>query len=560
MLTQNKRINQRTTREDTYCLLDDMEPQFQLVEISANGFSFACDREDTRFKVNVDLPDISIVNGEAQEIIHAAGVIRHRSQFDAHRDRVGVSFSSKRFDNTITGRVRLPRHRPSLDLGATVTAHGNVFYGKVVDYNIRSARLEMSEPISLAAEDSVRVALGSGTRRLFDGEAVVLRSDPESPEIVVEFTDNFLELHSIFVTEKAISASTIIEEKQSAMKEFAAVSPEYRALIFDWHMYLEMVEGVLDREESKGLLVSEEDQRHYVEEILPAFNEQMREFISKLNAISPNLSSDEEPLYKRLLHERLEHFIRCSVIGASVMDKLHGYLGDYETVKLFFSERFTGPTLFSKLMNGFVHMLEPVKAHVARISYIYDQIVSAYEASENGIRILNLGSGPAEEILRLLRENEFDKPVHITLIDQDAHALADFYERAQPWLNPKVEIELMNFNVFHILVGKPPTLHPEGYDIAYCAGMLDYFKDRICRKFVDFLISTTKIGGTFLYTNVHSRNFARYFMDYSGGWEIYHRDDQETLALAPSDQICEAVTESTGTNVFINGTRVVACD
>jgi len=560
MLTQNKRINQRTTREDTYCLLDDMEPQFQLVEISANGFSFACDREDTRFKVNVDLPDISIVNGEAQEIIHAAGVIRHRSQFDAHRDRVGVSFSSKRFDNTITGRVRLPRHRPSLDLGATVTANGNVFYGKVVDYNIRSARLEMSEPISLAAEDSVRVALGSGTRRLFDGEAVVLRSDPESPEIVVEFTDNFLELHSIFVTEKAISASTIIEEKQSAMKEFAAVSPEYRALIFDWHMYLEMVEGVLDREESKGLLVSEEDQRHYVEEILPAFNEQMREFISKLNAISPNLSSDEEPLYKRLLHERLEHFIRCSVIGASVMDKLHGYLGDYETVKLFFSERFTGPTLFSKLMNGFVHMLEPVKAHVARISYIYDQIVSAYEASENGIRILNLGSGPAEEILRLLRENEFDKPVHITLIDQDAHALADFYERAQPWLNPKVEIELMNFNVFHILVGKPPTLHPEGYDIAYCAGMLDYFKDRICRKFVDFLISTTKIGGTFLYTNVHSRNFARYFMDYSGGWEIYHRDDQETLALAPSDQICEAVTESTGTNVFINGTRVVACD
>ena len=560
MLTQNKRINQRTTREDTYCLLDDMEPQFQLVEISANGFSFACDREDTRFKVNVDLPDISIVNGEAQEIIHAAGVIRHRSQFDAHRDRVGVSFSSKRFDNTITGRVRLPRHRPSLDLGATVTANGNVFYGKVVDYNIRSARLEMSEPISLAAEDSVRVALGSGTRRLFDGEAVVLRSDPESPEIVVEFTDNFLELHSIFVTEKAISASTIIEEKQSAMKEFAAVSPEYRALIFDWHMYLEMVEGVLDREESKGLLVSEEDQRHYVEEILPAFNEQMREFISKLNAISPNLSSDEEPLYKRLLHERLEHFIRCSVIGASVMDKLHGYLGDYETVKLFFSERFTGPTLFSKLMNGFVHMLEPVKAHVARISYIYDQIVSAYEASENGIRILNLGSGPAEEILRLLRENEFDKPVHITLIDQDAHALADFYERAQPWLNPKVEIELMNFNVFHILVGKPPTLHPDGYDIAYCAGMLDYFKDRICRKFVDFLISTTKIGGTFLYTNVHSRNFARYFMDYSGGWEIYHRDDQETLALAPSDQICEAVTESTGTNVFINGTRVVACD
>lgn len=558
MLTLNKRINQRTTLEDTYCLLDEMEPQFELVEISAKGFSFVCDQEDSRFKVNVDLPDISIINGEAQEIIHAAGIVRHRSKFDARRDRIGISFTSKRFDNTITGRVRLPRHRPSLVLGVTVTANGSVSYGKVVDYNIRSARLEMSESISLLSGSPVRVAIGSGTRRLFDGEAVILRSDPETPEIVVEFTDHFLELRSIVVTEKAISTNTIINEKLSAMKDYAAVSSEYRSLIFDWHMYLEMVEGVLDREEAKGLLISADDQRRYVEELLPAFNDQMREFISRLNKISPTLTPEEEPLYKRLLHERLEHYLRCSVIGAAVMDKLRGYLGDFETVKLFFSERFTGPTLFSKLMNGWVHLLEPVAAHVSRISYIYDQIVSAYESSEDGIRVLSLGSGPAEEILRFLRECKFDKPIHITLIDQDAYALADFYERVLPLQNPNANVELLNFNIINILVGKTTDLDPQSYDITYCAGMFDYFKARFCRKYIDFLIDLTKPGGSFIYTNVHSRNFARYFMDYGGGWEIYHRDEEETLNLAPEPHLCNVKTDETGTNVFVKGTRLAS--
>ena len=556
MLTRNKRINQRTTREDTYCLLDDMEPQFEVVEISANGFSFACDKDDNRFSVNVGLPDISIVNGEAQEIIHAAGVVRHRSGFDARRDRIGVSFKSKRFDNTITGRVRLPRHKPSLDLDVSLTIDGRIGYGKVGDYNIRSARLNLTEPISAVVGDTIRLAIGSGPRRLYDGEACILRSEEKSSEIVVEFIDNFLELRSISVTEKAMYTGAIIEEKRKAFDAYSGIKPEYKALIFDWHMYLEMVEDVLGREEAKGLLLSAEDQHHYLEEIFPAFADQMRIFISKLNILAPLIEPDQVAVHKRLLRGRLEPFIRRSPLSSSIMDKLHGYLGDFETVKQFFNDPFTGASLFGKLMNGFIMSLEAVTAHVNRIAYLYDQIVETYKTSENGIRVLSLGSGPAEEILRLLRENEFDKPLHISLIDQDAHALADFYERVLPWQNPNVEIELLNFNIINILVGKVPELAPQSYDLTYCAGMFDYFKDRICRKFIDFMINLTKVGGQFIYTNVHSRNFARYFMDYGGGWEIYHRDEEETLKLAPEDQKSGVQTDETGTNVFVKVTRV----
>ena len=105
---EEKRSSARKTRENVVCMIDDIDPPFEIVELSANGFSFVCRKTDGRFRTNVRLDDISIVNGDSQEMIHATGLIRHRSEFDSENYRVGVAFESKRFDKTATGRVRLP--------------------------------------------------------------------------------------------------------------------------------------------------------------------------------------------------------------------------------------------------------------------------------------------------------------------------------------------------------------------------------------------------------------------------------------------------------------------
>lgn len=552
-----KRSYLRKTREHTYCLLDDIDPQFEVVEISADGFSFACDRADSRFSVNVRLSDISILNSESQEIIHATGVIRHRSEFDARRDRVGLSFETKRFDNTTSGHVRLPRRRPSIELGVKLARGDAEATGTVVDYNVRSARVSVDGAFRASVGEQVRISVGSGNRHLYDGAARIIRTDEESSEMVVEYLDNLLELRSVTLTEKAMFANEIIEEKNRELAAFEPICPEYKVLVSDWRMYLEMVEEVLDREQAKGFLVSAEDERLYLEEIIPPVFARLREFIAELNRMAPSIDPAGLKLYKQLLRSRLEHFLRRSPLASSIMDKLHGYLGDFETVKYFFADPDIGSGLFGKLMNRFIMSLEPVTAHVNRIAYLYQEIVNRYLASEKGIRVLSLGAGPAEEILRLLDNHDFDRPVHVTLIDMDAHSLADFYERVQFRKKPNVEIELVNFNVINILVGKTTDLRPNSYDITYCAGMFDYFKDRFCRKFTDFLINLTAEGGNFYYTNVHSRNFARYFMDFGGGWEIYHRNEQETLGLAPQDQPCEVSTDETGTNIFVKGTRTI---
>ncbi|MFW6312324.1 MAG: class I SAM-dependent methyltransferase [Spirochaetota bacterium] len=551
----DKRHYLRRTRENTYCVLDDYEPQFEVVEISAHGFSFACDREDSRFRENMSLNDISILNSESQEIIHATGVVRHRSSFDAVRDRVGVSFSSKRLDNTITGRVRLPRRRPSIELFVQVMIGETTASGVVVDYNIRSARVSMLEPSGLSAGDAVELSMGTTSRRLYEGAGTVIRTRDDSTEIVVEFSDNLLELRSVSLTEKAMYAREIIDQKRTDLDSFAGVSAEYKALVSDWRMYLEMVEEVVGREEAKAYLVSAADERHYLEEVGTDVFERMREFIAELNRIAPTIDPEDVGMYKRLFRLRMEPFLRRSPLACSIMDKIHGYHGDFETVKQFFANPYVGPNLFGKLMNRFITTLEPVRAHVNRIGYLHQEILDTHRASSDGIRILSLGSGPAEEIMRLLRDHDFAKPLHVTLIDVDAHALADFYERMQYHQKPNVSIELVNFNIINILVGKKTGLEPASYDITYCAGMFDYFKDRFCRKYIEFLIDLTAPGARFYYTNVHSRNFARYFMDYGGGWEIYHRGEQETLALAPPEHACEVLTDETGTNIYVKGIR-----
>lgn len=558
-----KRNYLRKRQVNVFCLVDDEDEMHEIVEISAHGFSFTCEQGDRRFRPSVALPDVSILDGESQEIIHASGVIRHRSEFDSRRDRVGVSFESKRYDKTVTGQVRLPRRKPQTELTVRFVTEDSSINGTVVDVNVRSARIYVGELAAMASAgyepfvpgQSLAVTVATETRPLYSGAATVTRAQSESGELVVEFTEGLIDLRLITIAEKAQYALGIIAARGDAFSQFDQVRDEFKALVADWRMYFQMVEEVLSQEEAKRYLAGPEDERRYIEDLESEIFARFRGFIGRLNAIVPTLETEAIEAHKQYLRSSLEPFIRRSTLACSIIDKIHGYHGDFETVKQFFADPFAGASLFGKLMNRFIISLEPVQAHVNRIGVLHDEILSHYERSSDGIRVFSLGAGPAEEILRVVQDQELEKPIHVTLVDVDSHALADFYERVQYVRNEMVQIELVNFNVIDILVGKSIDVPPASYDLTYCAGMYDYFKDRFCRKFTAFLIDLTRAGGTFLYTNVHSRNFARYFMDYGGGWEIYHRDEAQTRVLTPEGHDVSSFTDETGTNVFVRGVK-----
>jgi extracellular factor (EF) 3-hydroxypalmitic acid methyl ester biosynthesis protein len=552
----NQRKYDRSVQDSTFCIVQDIDTPFIVVEISAHGFSFACEKGDGRFSEGTELSEISVLNGTSQEIIHATGTIVHRSEFDSNQDRIGVHFVSKRLDNTMPGAVRLPRRQAATELTVRLNVDGKTHAGKVLDYNVSSVRIETGEPSALVAGQGVDVEIATGTRTVFEGRGTVVRLGEDNREIVVRFDTRLLDVNAISVLEKAVYAKEMLQIADEKLKRFDVIRPEYKAFVEDWRMYLSSARKTLDQEERKGYLTSEDSEVQYIKEIEPVFESRMRHHISQLNSLAPEIEPELLDLHKEFLRLEIEEFLRRAPILCSIIDKVRGYAGDYETVRQFFANPYRGSTTFGKLLNNFIISLEPVRAHIARIDFLYQEILSHYQAAENQLRILSLGSGPAEEVLRFIQNHDSEIPVHITLIDGDAYALADFFERYQYIRSNNIEVHLVNYNAISILVNQWPDVTPGSYDMVYCAGMYDYFKDRFCRKFTNFLINLTKPGGQFYFTNVHSRNFARYFMDFGGGWEIYHRDEEQTANLAPEEYPREVILDETETNIYVKATKI----
>jgi extracellular factor (EF) 3-hydroxypalmitic acid methyl ester biosynthesis protein len=196
-------------------------------------------------------------------------------------------------------------------------------------------------------------------------------------------------------------------------------------------------------------------------------------------------------------------------------------------------------------------MTDAVTAHQERIQFLYEEICRNYKSSKGEFSFLAFGSGPAEEVIRFVKNNSLQKTVNATLLDMDAFALADFSERLQYMPRKNFEVELINFNILNILRDQEKNPIKKNYSLTYCAGLFDYFKKTICKRLVRFFINHTEPGGSIIITNVHKNSSTRYFMDYAGGWEIIHRNDQEMEELIPPGYSFERYSDKKKANVFL---------
>ncbi len=333
------------------------------------------------------------------------------------------------------------------------------------------------------------------------------------------------------------------------MQKYDLVKEEYKALISDWRLYLSRLKQVLDNEELKNTYRNESDKELFLKSIEDRLLKVLHGYIHQMNRMVESLSKQESTIYKKYYRENLNPLLRSSPLISSIIDKDLGYAGDFETIKLFFQNPYSGDTLFGKFVNKYLCSLDAVTAHVDRIRYISDQLCFAYKNSANDFSFLALGAGPAEEVLRFVENNSFEKPVFATLIDMDAYALADFSDRMQYLPKKNFTVDLQNLNVIN-LIRNEPSIEDRKYDLSYCAGMFDYFSDTFCKRLIKYLIKCTKPDGVAMFTNVSKDSMARYVMDYCGGWEIIHRNNAEIVALIPQEYHYELSHDEKKANIY----------
>jgi extracellular factor (EF) 3-hydroxypalmitic acid methyl ester biosynthesis protein len=541
------------------CRFDNSSDSYPVHDLSVKGFSFLCEKEKCFFDKHLPLNNIVFLDAEGKKIIEAAGTVVYARPFDNASMKVGASFVSNRVVHSILGKIRVTRYVPTIQMNAFIRSmengSGESAGGFVADYTPSSARLKFpnERPDGIGTGDTVHLVIESMGNVLLDDTAHVIRKKQDGTELILQFSRNFLDVPYIENISEAVKDREEVQTWLEALRQYDDIPDDFKALISDWRLYMARLRQRLDAESVKDRYRESDEQIYFLKGIEPLVKEDMFGFIQRLNAITDPLDRKRSLLFKRYFRENMEPFLRTSPFVASVIDKDRGYAGNFEIIKQFFDDPYKGDTLFGKMINRLALSLDAVTAHQDRINFLYDTIVSMYRQSSGPFSLFALGSGPAEEVLRFVEQTGFtsEKPVQAALLDMDAFALVDFKDHLQYLDASHFDLITLNRNLLNILVGRDKDPVDTKFSLTYCAGMFDYFSQKVCKRIIRYMIRHTRPGGLVIVTNVHKNCFARAFMDYGGEWELVLRDEADMIDMVPEGFTYDIFRDEKGANIFM---------
>ncbi len=281
-------------------------------------------------------------------------------------------------------------------------------------------------------------------------------------------------------------------------------------------------------------------------------------FEHELNQVEAEL----RPLHQAFVRKFLHPVTQCSPFMHRAFEKPLGYAGDYEVVDMMFRDPFQGQSYFAKLLNAYALQLPPVVAHRNRIEYLQKKLTDESLqklTGGGGLRIFNLGCGPAREVQQFLADS--------SLSNQTSFVLADFEEKTLIHTNRvlnelkarhsrQTQIKTVKLSVAQLLKEherRGKKTNPESFDFVYCAGLFDYLTDAVCQHLMEAFYGMLAPGGLLVATNV-DRHAAINQMECFLDWHLQYRNSNKMRGLAPKLASLEDVIikrDPSGANVFI---------
>lgn len=295
-------------------------------------------------------------------------------------------------------------------------------------------------------------------------------------------------------------------------------------------------------------------QKKVIEEVIPA--------MESFEDVAGQISEEEMPSHKSYIRRELHPIVLCSPFLYRTYTKPLGYAGDYEMVNMMLRDPYEGASSFAKLLNYAMLNTEPVVAHRNRIDYLVDMLdrESSRRFGRGRARAFNLGCGPAEEVLRFLKDHDSSDLMEFDLLDFNPETLEYTRERldkARMGMARNTQMRFIPRSVHQILkAAVQPGGDPElgNYDVVYCAGLFDYLSQRVGKRLVEFFCSIAKPGGLVVVTNVADSNPRKAWMEYLMEWNLIYRGKEEMLDLVPVGAPVKRVdvkADSTGVNLFL---------
>jgi ubiquinone/menaquinone biosynthesis C-methylase UbiE len=213
-------------------------------------------------------------------------------------------------------------------------------------------------------------------------------------------------------------------------------------------------------------------------------------------------------------------FMENTLQGMALLKK-YGYAGDFMMIDRIYTGNNSGNQFFDSWDRYFNNHAAP-KAVRNRKQY-FKQMVLKKLQENNTVKLLNVASGPARDLLELYNEKPATKRLETLCIEMDRHAISYAEELTKAHL---ADIRFINKNIFKFET-------EEKFDVIWSAGLFDYFDNKafvyVLGKFKNWVTGQGEIViGNFN----ESHNPSREYMELFGEWYLHHRSADELKSLA----------------------------
>lgn len=240
------------------------------------------------------------------------------------------------------------------------------------------------------------------------------------------------------------------------------------------------------------------------------------------------------------------------------LHKPFGYAGDYELINMLYRSEIEGDNLFARCLFHHSRIEPAAVATVNRVAYLGAQLREALRQHRQAVvHAASIGSGAGREVWQLLRESpELGARLHLTLIDQDAHALEHCERTVMPLAQQCGARLRFIADPIQQLMRSEDLRHCLGpQHLIYSGGLYDYLDDDTFIELSQALYASLHTRGSLVIGNMGAHSPTRWWMEYAMDWPLIHRSATDLRALAEKittdAEVVMIDAEPLGLNLFL---------
>ena len=451
---------------------------------------------------------------------------------------------------------------------------------------------EVYNPYSIVQLSEVLSELGiqQGDRQTYKGRAVITNLVNTGLMLIVSasLVDPWSDLKDLqpgtvlrshvrgFVSDWEVATARLEKPYQLAVTNLRNYLQELRRWLEHWETEVGVGDNAKDANRINEFVVDVDS------EIAPRLTSLYGEF----EEASMGIDRKVVPYHRAFAQRELHPMMMSSPFMNRAFNKPLGYAGDFEMVRMMLGNAFEGGNTFSKLLNASALRHQAPAAHRNRIDLLEKtlrrethRVLSTQYSPSNSqdlptdgaarqdenparVHVMNLGCGPAVEVLDFARSEAASASVDFDLIDFNSETLLHVANNLIPnakQIRPEMQIRTQQRSVHEIVQlsvegsggGSTSPADEKKYDMVYCAGLFDYFRDTTCGFLVELFYRWIKPGGLVLVTNVTPNHSSRAIMGMILDWNLVLRDESDLRSLAPTLGQQNTYVDQTGVNVFL---------